>query len=80
MLKDSEPHHAWALRAFEAPQGRGPVVICDIVYSEWSVGMATQADVDAAAGRLPWSDTRGTTRPCSGRGRRSSPTGGTTVS
>lgn len=52
ILKDTEPHHEWALREFEASKLRGPVIIVDIIYSELSAGMVTQADVDAAVGRL----------------------------
>lgn len=52
VLNDKERHHAWATKELEACKARGPAIICDIVYSELSVGMATQADVDAVIAQL----------------------------
>lgn len=52
ILDPAEPHHAWATAQFEESKERGPVVICDIVYSELSAGMATKEEVDTAIKEL----------------------------
>jgi predicted nucleic acid-binding protein len=48
LLNQNEQHHAWSLNQFQARKSNGPVIISDIVYCEFSIGMATQAHVDAA--------------------------------
>lgn len=60
-LKPTEPHHKWSISQLNTCKLKGPVVISDIVYCELSVGMAKQADLDAAVTllaveRLPGSD------------------------
>lgn len=49
--EDSEQHEA-CLMHFEQAQAQGPVIIPDIVYSEFSVGMADQQAVDDAVATL----------------------------
>jgi predicted nucleic acid-binding protein len=51
-LHDRETHHAWSVAQLQACQAQGPIVISDIVYAEFSVGMDTQAHVDAAVANL----------------------------
>ena len=52
VLNDSEVHHAWSVAQLQACQAQGPVVISDVVYTEFSVGMDTQADVDEAVANI----------------------------
>jgi predicted nucleic acid-binding protein len=52
VLNDQEVHHAWSIAQLQACQAQGPIVISDIVYTEFSVAMNTQADVDAAVANL----------------------------
>ena len=52
VLNDQEVHHAWSIAQLQAYQAQGPIVISDIVYTELSVGMDTQVDVDAAVAEL----------------------------
>ena len=48
LLKPQEPFHAWSISQLQNCKAMGPVIISDIVYCEFCVGMASQADVDAA--------------------------------
>lgn len=52
ILDENEPDHEWAVREFAACKARGPVLICDTVYCEWSVAMDTREHIDAAATAL----------------------------
>ncbi|HTK35589.1 MAG TPA: PIN domain-containing protein [Caulobacteraceae bacterium] len=52
LLNDREPHHVWSVEQLKACKLNGPALISDIVYCEFSVGMATQAHVDAAVARF----------------------------
>jgi predicted nucleic acid-binding protein len=52
VLRPSEPHHAWSVEQLEKCKANGPAVIADIVYCEFSIGMATKDDVDAAVSEL----------------------------
>lgn len=52
ILQTTDPHHRWALREFRTIRNRGPVIVCDLVYSEMSVGMKVQSEVDAVIDRL----------------------------
>lgn len=45
-INRTEPHHRWSQNQLAKCKAQGPVVITDIVYCEFSVGMATQAEVD----------------------------------
>lgn len=52
ILNDQEPHHEWAKAEIATCKTRGPVLVCDVVYAEFSIGMATVADVNATIERL----------------------------
>lgn len=52
VLNHLEPHHRWSVSQLERCKAHGLVIISDIVYCEFSVGMATQAHVDAAVSQL----------------------------
>ena len=52
LLDDREPHHAWSVRELQACKLRGPALVSDIVYCEFSVAMPTRDDVEAAITRL----------------------------
>jgi predicted nucleic acid-binding protein len=44
--------HAWSIQQFESCKAMGPVVVTDIVYCEFSIGMASKEDVDIALSGL----------------------------
>lgn len=48
LLDPNHQHHAWSSAQLVARKVIGPALICDIVYCEFSVGMASQAHVDTA--------------------------------
>ncbi|HEX3888870.1 MAG TPA: PIN domain-containing protein [Phenylobacterium sp.] len=48
LLNNQEQHHAWCVAQLGACKLNGPALISDIVYCEFSAGMASQAHVDAA--------------------------------
>ena len=52
ILNDKELYHAWSVSQLQACQAQGPIVISDIVYTEFSVGMNTQVDIDATIAQL----------------------------
>lgn len=52
VLNDNEVHHEWSVAELQVRQAQGPIVISDIVYTEFSIGMDTQADVDEAVAHL----------------------------
>lgn len=52
LLNDKEAHHAWSVAQLLACKERGPAIICDIVYCEFSVGMPSRADVDTAVSKF----------------------------
>ena len=61
ILNPKEKHHHWSRNQLVSHKANGPVVISDIVYSEFSIGMPSQSDVDIAISRLglsrmPYSD------------------------
>lgn len=48
ILDTSNIYHEWATSQFSRWKTDGQVIISDIVYSEWSVGMDTQDAIDSA--------------------------------
>lgn len=52
VLNDQETHHTWAVQQLEECKATGPAIISDIVYCEFSIGMASQDAADAAILRL----------------------------
>ncbi|HEY5047718.1 MAG TPA: type II toxin-antitoxin system VapC family toxin [Rhizomicrobium sp.] len=61
LTNPAEKMHSWSVKKFQECKSKGPVIISDIVYCEFSVGMETKSDVDAALSlfaleRLPESD------------------------
>lgn len=52
VLNDQETHHNWAVQQLQDRKAAGPAIISDIVYCEFSVGMATREAVDAAVTAL----------------------------
>lgn len=58
----TDPHHDWAMQQLEACKARGPAIIADMVYCEFSVAFLSKADVDSvvsafALERYPTTDT-----------------------
>jgi len=52
LLNSREKYHAWSVAQLQSCKANGPAIISDIVYCEFSIGMATQAHVDAAISRF----------------------------
>ena len=48
IMKPDEGLHSWSLERFQECQAKGPVISCDIVYCEFSMGMATKSEADTA--------------------------------
>lgn len=46
LLNEKDHLHEWSCNEFAKCKVNGPVVICDIVYCEASVGMKSRADLD----------------------------------
>lgn len=46
LLDSASPFHSWAKAATAQRRAAGPLVICDIVYSELSVAMKSVAETD----------------------------------
>ena len=47
-INHDEPHHDWSVAMIEERRAEGPLVIADIVYSEFSASMRTREETDAA--------------------------------
>lgn len=52
VINTAETHHSWSDKELRSCKGSGPTLIADIVYSEFSAGMASQADADAVVTKL----------------------------
>jgi predicted nucleic acid-binding protein len=52
LLNENEELHDWARKAFEERKAHGPLIICDIVYSEFSAGMDTLEKTNEAVAEL----------------------------
>ena len=52
LLNENEELHDWAKKAVEERKTHGPLIICDIVYSEFSVGMETLEKTNEAVAAL----------------------------
>jgi predicted nucleic acid-binding protein len=59
LLDQRDRLHVWTEQQLEKCKIAGPAIISDIVYCEFSVGMANQAAVDAAVSRLGLERIRG---------------------
>ena len=45
-INDDESHHDWSVLQLRKSKLRGPVIITDIVYCDFSISLPTQAQVD----------------------------------
>jgi predicted nucleic acid-binding protein len=52
LLDPSSRHHQWAIETVTERRTQGPLVICDIVYSEFSVTLDSVVDTDKALATL----------------------------
>lgn len=52
ILDETDMQHAWSKAEFANWKERGPIIISDIVYSEWSAGMKDKQEIDRAVGIL----------------------------
>jgi predicted nucleic acid-binding protein len=59
LLDQNAPLHAWSETQLQQCKAAGPAIISDMVYCEFSVGMANQAAVDAAVSQLGLERMRG---------------------
>jgi predicted nucleic acid-binding protein len=48
LLDEGAQHHAWAAEQLALRKEQGPIIISDIVYCEFCVGMNSREDADAA--------------------------------
>jgi predicted nucleic acid-binding protein len=48
LLDSQDAYHSWSVQQLNTRKQVGPMIISDIVYCEFAVGMPTQAAVDAA--------------------------------
>ena len=59
LLDERAPFHQWSVSQLQSSKASGPVIISDIVYCEFCVGMASQAHVDAAVSHFGLQRLRG---------------------
>lgn len=52
VINDDERHHEWSKATLMERKNHGPVIISDVVFSEFSVGMTSVEDVRAAVEEL----------------------------
>lgn len=52
LLDDQSPHYGWSYAEFSRAKASGPVIVSDIVYSEFSVTLPSEGDADAAIAKL----------------------------
>lgn len=52
LLDIASPHHSWSLKEFEKRKVVGPVILNDIVYAEFSIGMPDKKATDEAIRNL----------------------------
>ena len=52
LLNPQENFHRWSVEQFQNCKANGPAIISDIVYCEFSVGMASKAAVDEAVSQF----------------------------
>jgi predicted nucleic acid-binding protein len=52
LLDPGAEFHTWSVQELQSCKASGPAVISDIVYCEFSFGMATQNDVDAVVSQF----------------------------
>ena len=60
LLNTESPLHGWAVSEFDGCRARGPTIISDIVYSEFSVAMNSREETDTAISQLSLERVRGT--------------------
>jgi predicted nucleic acid-binding protein len=48
----NSPHHSWSVTQLQRSKTQGPVIISDIVYSQFAGGMASRSDADAVISAL----------------------------
>ncbi len=52
VLNAKEKYNAWSIAQLQVQKAKGPALICDIVYCEFSVGLSDRNAVDAAVSQL----------------------------
>jgi predicted nucleic acid-binding protein len=52
LLNENEEFHEWAKEIFEERKTHGPLIICDVVYSEFSVSMDSVEKTNQAVAEL----------------------------
>jgi predicted nucleic acid-binding protein len=69
LLDKNAPHHLWSVSELDKCRENGPAIISDIVYCEFSIGMATREEADAAITELAIERIRGSTEALFRAGR-----------
>ncbi|SMH61492.1 type II toxin-antitoxin system VapC family toxin [Azospirillum agricola] len=59
LLDKQSPYHASSMNELQKCKAMGPVVVCDMVYCEFSVGMESKEAVDAAISAYAFERFRG---------------------
>ncbi|WP_452004618.1 type II toxin-antitoxin system VapC family toxin [Azospirillum largimobile] len=59
LLDRQSPYHKSSMNEFIECKAKGPVVVCDIVYCEFSIGMGSKEAVDAAIAAYAFERFRG---------------------
>lgn len=52
LLQPDSKHHDWCREQYEAASMNGPVVVSDIVYAEFTIGMSDKESADLALTRF----------------------------
>ena len=52
LLDDQSPHYGWSSAEFAKAKASGPVVVSDVVYSEFSVTLPSEEEADAVISHL----------------------------
>jgi len=52
LLDEGAVHHAWANDQLSQRKEEGPIIVSDVVYCEFCVGMHSREDADAAISQL----------------------------
>src|SRR5437588_272086 len=52
LLDSASQHHSWSVTEFKKCREKGPIILSDIVYAEFSIGMADKTATDKAIREL----------------------------
>lgn len=52
ITNSADTNHKWSIEQLNECRSKGPAVICDMVYCEFSIGMSNRQAVDTAVSKL----------------------------